>query len=180
VSLSYYYEFTAPASVAADELETFLRGVEQDARSLGFEPVTVLNVPFDTPERQAFSRRLGASLTVQDERLKGVALPARDLIRDHDPVAGECRVFPEHGVVLVVTDERGCETCFGFFHFPQHVHDIHGHVLAESGLEGAWLFRDFVDSPDPRFRQIVRQFAEGGFLKHEKDEFAAPPEQSGS
>lgn len=174
MSLSYYYEFTAPATAAAGELETFLRGVEQDARALGFEPVTVLNVPFDTPERREFARRLGSCVTVKDERLKGVVLPARELIRDHDPVLGECRVYPEHGVVLVVTDEHGCESGFGFFCFPAQVPDIHGNALADTGLDGAWWFRDFVDSPDPRFRQLVRRFAAGGFLVREKDEFAAP------
>ncbi len=173
MGLSYYYEFTAPASTAAEQLEIFLRDVERIARGLGFAPTTVLNVPFDTPERQEFSRRLGGSQTVQDERLQGIALPAIGLVRDHDPASGECRVFPEHGVVLVVTDERGCETCFGFFRFPQHILDIHGNILATTSLEGAWSFRDFVDSPDPRFRQIVRRFAAGGFLKREKDEFAA-------
>jgi hypothetical protein len=172
VSLSYYYEFTAPACAAAGELETFLRGVELDAHALGFEPVTVLNVPFDTPERREFARRLGSCLTVQDERLTGVVLPTRELIRDHDPVLGECRMYPEHGVVLVVTDAQGCESGFGFFRFPAHVPDIHGNALADTGLAGAWWFRDFVDSPDPRYRTIVRQFEAGGFLMHEKDEFA--------
>ena len=175
MSLSYYYEFTAPATATAGELETFLRKMEQNARALGFEPVTVINVAFDTRERQQFSIRLGGSLTVRDELLKGVALPERDLIRDHDPVSGECRVFPTNGVVLVVTDERGCESSFGFFRFPQHVRDIHGNVLADTGLAGAWWFRGFVDSHDPRFRQIVRRFATAGFLKREKDEFTPSP-----
>jgi hypothetical protein len=48
MSLSYYYEFTAPAASPAGELEEFLRGVEQLAKSLGFAPTTVLNVLFDT------------------------------------------------------------------------------------------------------------------------------------
>ncbi len=175
MSLSFYYEFTAPGAVAAGRLEDFLRGVEKTARAAGFEPTTVLNVPFDTPERREFARRLGSCLTVQDERLKGVALPVRELIRDHDPTLGECRVYPEHGVVLVVTDEHGCESGFGFFRFPAHVRDLNGNALADTGLAGAWWFRDFVDSPDPRYRAIVRQFEAGGFLKHEKDEFASPP-----
>ena len=42
MSLSYYYEFTAPAATTAGELEEFLRGVEQLAKSLGFAPTTVL------------------------------------------------------------------------------------------------------------------------------------------
>ena len=51
MGLSYDYEFTAPATVAAEELETFLCDVKLEAQRLGFGPTTVLNVPFDTPER---------------------------------------------------------------------------------------------------------------------------------
>lgn len=172
MGLSYYYEFTAPAAVMAEELEEFLGGVEQLAKSLGFKPTTVLNVPFDTPERRQFASRLGGSFTLQDEHLKGVAVPAPDQLRDHDPVSGECRLIPEHGVVLVMTDEQGCEACFGFFKFPDHVIDIHGSILADTGLEGRWWFRDFVDSPDPRYREIVRRFEAAGYSNWVKDEFA--------
>ena len=172
MSLSYYYEFTAPATVAADPLETFLRDVEQLAKSLGFAPMTVLNIRFDTPERREFSKRLGGSLTVQDERLRGTAIPAVGQIRDHDLVAGECRVIPTHGVILVVTDERGCESCFGFFKFAAHVMDTRGNVPADTGLGARWWFRDFVDSPDPRYRQIVQRFADAGYTAAVSDEFA--------
>ena len=88
MSLSYYYEFTAPADAPPAKLEEFLRSVECSARSLGFNPTTVLNVPFDTPERRQFARRLGASFTLRDERLKGIAIPAPDQLRDHDHVLG--------------------------------------------------------------------------------------------
>src|SRR6185295_15544273 len=107
MGLSYYYEFTAPSDTPAEKLEEFLRDVERSAKSLGFEPTTVLNVPFDTPERRQFASRLGGSFTLQDKRLKGVAVPAPGQLRDHDPVSGECRLIPQHGVVLVVTDEEG-------------------------------------------------------------------------
>ena len=172
MSLSFYYEFTAPAETTAEELEEFLQGVEQLAISLGFAPTTVLNVPFDTKERRGFARRLGGNFFVQDERLKGVALPAEGQVRDHDPVSGECRLVPRHGVVLVVTDTQACEACFGFFKFPEHVLDIHGSILADTGLEGRWSFRDFVDSPDLRYREIVKRFETAGYAKHVKDEFA--------
>ncbi len=172
MSLSYYYEFTAPASTSAEELEEFLRDVEHEAKSLGFTPTMVLNVPFDTPERCDFSRRLGGSFTVQDERLKGAAIPAPGQLRDHDQIAGEARLIPEHGVVLVVTDVRGAEACFGFFRFREYVVDIHRAVLAETGLAGGWWFRDFVDSPDPRYREIVRRFEVAGYAQRVKDEFA--------
>jgi hypothetical protein len=34
-----------------------------------------------------------------------------------------------------------------------------------------WFFHDFVDSPDPRFRKIVKRFAEAGCVEAQKDEF---------
>ena len=170
MSLSYYYEFTAPSDTPASELEEFLQGVERTAKALGFEPTTVLNVPFDAPERRDFASRLGGRFSLQDERLKGAAVPAPDQLRDHDPISGECRLIPEHGVVLVVTDERGCEACFGFFKFPEHVIDIHGSILADTALDGRWWFRDFVDSPDPRFRTLVGHFEAAGYAQKVKDE----------
>jgi hypothetical protein len=39
-------------------------------------------------------------------------------------------------------------------------------------LEKPGVFRDFVDSPDRRNRQIVRRFADAGFLVSAKDEWA--------
>ena len=174
MGLSFYYEFTAPAGTSASELETFLRDVEGEAKALGFNPTTVLNVPFDTPERREFANRLGGNFTLQDEPLKDVAIPAPGQLRNHDPESAECRIFPQLGVILVVTDERGCEACFGFFRFPEHVTDIHGAILADTGLEGRWWFRDFVDSPDPRYRTIVAKFQERGFVKMLKDEFVSP------
>jgi hypothetical protein len=121
------------------------RDVEGEAKAFGFNPTFVLNVPFDTRERREFANRLGGNFSLQDERLKGVGIPAPGHLSNHNPESGECRLFPEHGVILVVTDERGCEACFGFFKFPEHLIDIHGVVLANTDLEGRWWFRDFVD-----------------------------------
>ena len=174
MGLSFFYEFTAPANMPAFELQTFLREVERQAKALGFASTTVLNVPFDTPMRREFANRLGGNFTLQDERLKGVAIPAPGQLRNHDPESGESRLFPRHGVVLVVTDERGCEACFGFFQFQEHILDIHGAVLADTGLAGRWWFRDFVDSPDPRYRAIVAKFRERGYVRSMRDEFAPP------
>jgi hypothetical protein len=171
MSLSYYFTFTAPADARADDLATFLRGVEREAQRMGFSPTVVLNVPFDTPERRQFARRLTIGLPLEDERLKGVAIPENAGVWEHDPHGGRCHLLPERGVVLVVTDQNGCETVFGFYQFSEAVKDIHGRTLAETRLAGRWLFREFVDSPNPRFRAIVKMFAEAGFLKEEKDEF---------
>ena len=171
MGLSFFYELTAPDDRAASELEAFLHDVEREAQALGFNPTAVLNVPFDTPERREFANRLGGNFTLQDERLKGVAIPAPGQLRNHDPESGECRLFPDQGVVLVVTDERGCESCFGFFKFPEHIIDIHGAILAVTGLGGGWWFRDFVSSPDPRYRTIVAKFQDRGFLRSVRDDY---------
>jgi hypothetical protein len=76
MSLSYHFSLAAPASVTAGELEFFLNGVELYAKSLGFNPTTVLNVVFDNKERRDFARRLGGGVYVEDQKLKGVVLPS--------------------------------------------------------------------------------------------------------
>ena len=171
MGLSFFYESTAPAATPASAIEAFLHEVQLEAQSLGFDPTIVINVPFDTPERREFANRLGGNFTLQDERLKGVAIPAPGQLRNHDPESGECRLFPDQGVVLVVTDERGCESCFGFFKFPEHVTDMNGAILADTGLGSRWWFRDFVSSPDPRYRTIVAKFQDRGFLRSVRDDY---------
>ena len=171
MGLSYYYTLTAPATAGAEDLTTFLKGVEKQAQRMGFEPTLVLNATFDTPERRRFARQLTTGFSIEDERLKGVALPADAAVWEHNPHGGSCHLLPTRGVVLVVTDAQGCETVFGFFQFAESVKDVHGRTLAETGLAGCWHLSQFVDSPDPRFREIVRLFAEAGFLESEKDEF---------
>ena len=110
MSLSYYFTFTAPAIATADELTAFLKGVEKEAQRMGFRPTVVLNVPFDTAERRQFARRLTTGFRIEDERLKGVALPGAAAVWEHNPRDGSCHLLPTRGVVLVVTDEHGCET----------------------------------------------------------------------
>lgn len=100
----------------------------------------------------------------------GADLPGQLLLRGRTH-KGSCHLLPSSGVVLVVTDELGCETLFGFFQFAESVKDVHGKNLAETGLAGRWHLNQFVDSPGPRFREIVRLFAQAGFLESEKDEF---------
>ena len=108
---------------------------------------------------------------IEDERLKGLVLLREQQLWDHDSVRGSCRVIPERGVVLVVTNAQGCETIFGFFHYPQALEDLNRRKVLATGLGGKWIFQDFVDSPDPRFRQLVRRFAEAGYVDTENDEF---------
>ena len=172
MGLSYHFSFTAPARTKPGDLETFLKSVEAKAKKMGFNPTLVLNASFDTQERREFARRLVTGYRVEDERLKGVALPEPGMVWSHDQQHGAARVIPSKAVVLVLTDERHCETIFGFFKYPEEITDLNGKPVAKTGLKSRWISRDFVDSPDPRFRKIVRMFAEAHYLESETDEFA--------
>lgn len=172
MGLSYHFTLSAPASVSAEDLLAFLKSVEADAKQMGFRPTMVLNAVFDTPERREFARRVVRGVHVEDERLKGVVLPAQEQVWDFSGNLGHCRLAPERAVILVVTDERGSEAVFGFARYPETLRDINGRALLKTAVGNRWFFRDFVDSPDPRYRQIVKRFADAGYVEGEKDEFA--------
>lgn len=172
MGLSYHFSFTAPGQTEAGALEHFLKTVERKAKTMGFAPTMVLDAVFDTPERKEFARRLVTGYPVEDERLKGVALPDTGTLWHHDQINGTARVIPSRAVVLVLTDERRCEAIFGFFKYPVEILDVNGKQLLKTGLDDRWIFRDFVNSPDDRFRKIVAMFADAGFLESQKDEFA--------
>ena len=165
MGLDYHYSFKAPATITRETLERFLRTVQNLAESLGFSPCVVKAVPFDTEERQSFARRLTTGEEFQSDVFKGI-----DVVEAYqsDPDTGRVRLLPEEGAFLVVTDERGNEIVFGFFRYPD---EIRGE---ETGFCG-WMFRDWVTSPDPRYRRIVRAFADAGFLDEERDEYAHSP-----
>jgi|ERR1051326_5730035 hypothetical protein len=171
MGLSYHFKFSAPATRTAAELETFLRTVEKEAQALGFKPTMVLNARFDNPERRAFARRLTTGYVLESDRLKESLSLREDQVWDHSPRNGECRIIPKQGVVLVVTDERGCEAVFGFFRYPAILQDRNGAEAAVTGLGGRWIFRDHAKTPDPRIRRIIRKFAEAGYLEEERDDF---------
>ena len=94
MGLSYHFTFAAPATKTVAELESFLKTVEPDARAMGFEPVLVLNAPFDTKERREFARRLTTGYRLESNKLKGVVILRAGQVWSHDPVHGDCRVIP--------------------------------------------------------------------------------------
>ena len=58
-------------------------------------------------------------------------------------------------------------------HLNLQLQEINGHAVLKTGVGDRWYFRDFVDSPDERFRKIVKRFAEAGYVEAERDEFVA-------
>ncbi len=172
MGLTYHFSFSAPATVSARELQTFLQGVEGDARLMGFGPTTVVDAPFDNPERRVFARRTARGLPVEDGRLRDVEF-AEHLCWNFGP--GYCRLAPEHGVMLVVTDAQARETVFGFFRYPRVIRNRDGNDIMSVPGDGAWISGNCVKSPDQRYRAIVRRFAAAGYLAAELDEFVPAP-----
>ena len=169
--MSFHFKFSAPATKSAADLEKFLKVLEKEAIRLGFNPTHVLNAPFDTDERRKFARRLTTGQRIESEKLKGVVLVRKEQVFGHDPVQGDCRLIPEHGVALVVTDEKKQETIFGFLRYPKILTDTNGKKILDTGVGDDWRYADFVDSPDPRYRAIVKKFTEAGYLKESIDEY---------
>jgi hypothetical protein len=109
---------------------------------------------------------------VEAPRLIGVALAENQTFRSHDHVTGSCRLAPTHGVVLVVTDERGIEFVFGFLRYPKIIRDTAGkEIMPTPGDSAWWTFSDFMKTADARYRKIVGCFADHGFLETERDDF---------
>jgi hypothetical protein len=178
MGLSYYYEFAAPATVTAGELEQFLKALEFKAKTLGFSPTSVLNVSFNTPERRAFARRLGGGYYVEDERLRGDFRLREGQVDHHNTQAGSVRLVPVRAVVVAVTDAVGCESCFGFMQFPDYLVDESGAMIMPLPSGDNWMFKDCIDTPDPRYRAIVREFERAGYLVFSRDEFTRAPDAS--
>ncbi len=139
---------------------------------MGFGPTMVLNGAFDTSEKKRFARRLTTGFFVKDQRLCGAKLKKPDSIWHLNADEGSCSVIPCEGVVLILTNEEGDETVFGFLRYPDLVCGINGEVLAETRLGRSWHFRNFLKSRDGRYREIVRLFMEQGYLEEESDEYS--------
>jgi len=64
--------------------------------------------------------------------------------------------------------------------FPDKLVDQSGADIMPLPTGDQWMFKDFIDTPDPRYRAIVREFEQAGYLASCKDEFARTPDASSS
>ncbi len=172
MGLTYHYAFKAPVATTAATLEAFLRGVEAEAKSMGFGPTVVINGAFCSEEQRRFARLLTTGLRIEHDSLKGVTLLDPRQVWSHDPNDGSCRVIPKHGIVLVLTDNRGFESVFGFFAYPEALQDVNGKRIHAIPGKNQWTYSGFMKSPDRRYRTIVECFAKAGYLESANDEFA--------
>lgn len=170
MGLSYHFSFYAPPETTAGKLEDFLRIVEKQAKVIGFNPTLVLNASFDNVERKEFARRVTPGLFVENEALQGVVLPQQNQVFSHDPISGTCRLAPEHGMLLVLTD-CGLETILGFLRFPETLSDVNSRTILHKVTDHEWSFRDSLKTPDPRLRTLVKMFADCGYLREAQDDF---------
>jgi hypothetical protein len=172
MGLTYHYALKAPATVTAATLEAFLRVVEGKAKAMGFAPTAVINASFDTDEQRRFARLLTNGLRIEHDSLKGVTLLDPRQVWSHDPNDGSCRVIPKQGILIVVTNERGTESIFGFLAYPKALLDVHGRAIHTIPDQNQWTYSGFMKSPDSRYRRIVECFAKAGYVESAKDEFA--------
>ena len=149
-------------------LEDFLHEVEGDAKAMGFDPVLVLNAAFDTRSSRSLcvSERQACGWKATNSRAPCCCATGR--FGAMIPVHGSCRVIPRRGLILVVTNDQKFETVFGFFQFPPTLKDLNGKDVVKTGIGYRWTHRDLVDSPDPRYRRIVKRFTECGYTEFER------------
>lgn len=172
MGLTYYFKFRAPAETDAKALMDFLAAVEEQAKQMGFGPTALVDAVFDTDERRNFSRRLTTGLPVEDLRLRNARLQPTPHVYAHDPVSGSCRIMPVRGLVLILTNERGIESVFGFFQYARTIKDAAGNDLMPLPGGEDWLFSDHMKTPDSRYRAIVSRFREAGYVVAEHDDYA--------
>jgi hypothetical protein len=171
MGLDYTFTLGAAAKTSAATLQDFLKSVEAYAQTLGFQPTSVFAATFATQEQRDFANRIGLPVSISDERLKGVVLLNEKRVVNFIPVAGRCRVLPKNAVGLVVTDEWQCKTVFAFARYPETIDDMSGKTLVKMPFGQRWHFSGIIQNPDPRYRTIVKRFADAGYVKAEQDEF---------
>jgi len=172
MSLRYYYAFSAPGTTTAAELEVFLQSVAVEARAMGFDYVSVRNVVFDTPKKLEAARLLASGARLQSPKLKGVVLLREGQVLVHDNENGSCGLMPERAVFLFVRAGEEEAVGFGFVQLPAVLVDLNGKEVLKTLFGDRWVLESSVNSPDERYRKIVRRFADAGYLDLEKDEFA--------
>jgi hypothetical protein len=173
VGMTLSFTFTAPAKVTALDLQFSLWVVERQAKAMGFNITFDFGVSYKSSMLRDIAPELGTFFTVCDDKLKGLAMPCREQVLDHDLKTGCCRILPEEVETLMMTDEKGAWTFFCFGFYPETLNDTHGNPLVKIPIGGRWHFKNCIQSPDPRYRHIIQQFADTDFLESVSDDFAS-------
>ena len=168
--MAYAFTLRAPASVAAIDLQRFLMSVEDEAQAIGFEPTLTFGLEFKSRKQRVIASRLRIWFPIAADKLKG-ATPRREQVLDWQPPAGRWRVLPDEAQILVLVNEAGAETAFGFGLYPETLNDANGHPLLKIPVGGRWHFSGVIKSPDPRYRNIVKRFSAAGYVEAESDDF---------
>jgi hypothetical protein len=171
MGLDYTFTLGAPARTPAKTLLDFLKSVGDYAQTLGFQPKSVFSATFATQEQRDFASRIGLPVSIADEKLKGVVQLNEKRVVNFIPIAGRCHVLPKRAVALVVTDEWQCKTVFAFARYPETIDNVNGKALVRIPFGKRWHFSGLIQNPDPRYRKIVKRFADAGYVKTERDEF---------
>ncbi len=174
MSLNYHYEFRAPEATPVAELKSFLAKVGEHALELGFSNAVTIDCVFRSVDQLDFARRICVLPCLSDERLKTVDFSSDPAVHRQDRELGECGIFPLHGVILVVVNEAGHEATFGFLKFPSLIVGIAedgSRVRIENPVGSDWSFGQRVQSPDPRYRTLVRDFTDAGLFASEEDDY---------
>ncbi len=158
-----------PRCATNSGFQVFLRFVDGGSLVGGSEPRTqsLLN-RFCTHHRSRppsiprstdnFPNVLVAIVMLNGSRLIGDFRLQINQVWHHDSVNGTAILIPLNGVLLVVTDEHPCETCFGFFLYPALLSSQSGKFIMPAPSGSGWYFRDAIKTPDPRHRALVADF----------------------
>lgn len=174
MSLDYYYEFKAAPSKPIEDLRSFLTEVGREALELGFATAVTVDSVFRSVDQLEFARRVCLLPTLTDARLKTADFSADPSVYRQDCEEGECGIFPVDGILLIVVNQAGLETTFGFLRFPKLIiglDDNGTEIRVEYPVGPEWQFQQWVRSPDPRYRKLVALFAADGYLAVERDDY---------
>lgn len=161
---NYFFRFRVNEKIKARELERFLRKTVE-IKALNDDYFSAVSF-FKYPEQ---IQHFGRGFTVEDERLKGAALPTSARIYDHDPVAGTVMLRPKAGLVLAFEKKGDVVLSLGFLRFASTIRNVWGKVLGNFEFGHDWVFQGHLSRPHPRVLKLIAVFGDWGYLDELSD-----------